>query len=82
MSSSTYFVQSCPTCGRRVQIRVEYLGRAVVCEHCHGRFDASDSSSIRIDPAEEGNVLLQRAEELLESVAGRKTPDPRTPNPR
>ncbi len=32
MSNPTYFVQECPTCGRRLQIRVEYLGKRVVCQ--------------------------------------------------
>jgi hypothetical protein len=30
MSSSTYFVQECPICGRQLQIRVEYLGKRVI----------------------------------------------------
>jgi hypothetical protein len=42
MSPSTYFVQECPTCGRRLHIRVEYLGRRVVCQHCHGALIAAD----------------------------------------
>ncbi|MDR1958663.1 MAG: hypothetical protein LBQ54_06425 [Planctomycetaceae bacterium] len=40
MSAVTYFIQSCPTCGRRLQIRVEYLGRDVSCYHCSARFPA------------------------------------------
>ena len=27
MPHSTYFVQGCPTCGRRLHVRVEYLGK-------------------------------------------------------
>lgn len=68
MSNSTYFVQECPTCGRRLQIRVEYLGKQVVCQHCQGRFVASDPSNSRIDDGDGGNALLRRADELLESV--------------
>lgn len=68
MSSSTYFVQECPTCGRRLQIRVEYLGKQVVCQHCQGRFVASDPSNVRVDDGQGGNALLRRADELLESV--------------
>ncbi len=68
MSNSTYFVQECPTCGRRLQIRVEYLGKQVVCQHCQGRFAASDPSNTRIDDGQGGNALLRRADELLESV--------------
>ena len=80
MSNSTYFVQECPTCGRRLQIRVEYLGKRVVCEHCQGKFMAIDATSIRCDFAQTGNSLLRRAEELLESVAD--LTEPPSSNPR
>ncbi len=68
MSNSTYFVQECPTCGRRLQIRVEYLGKQVVCQHCQGRFVASDPSNVRIDGPMGSNAILRRADELLASV--------------
>jgi hypothetical protein len=42
MPNVTYFVQDCPTCGRKLNVRVEYLGRKVVCQHCHGAFVAWD----------------------------------------
>jgi DNA-directed RNA polymerase subunit RPC12/RpoP len=64
MSTSTYFVQHCPTCGRGLQIRVEYLGRKVVCQHCGGRLVASDSKAA-VDLSESG-ILMRRADELLE----------------
>jgi hypothetical protein len=76
MSNPTYFVQGCPTCGRRLQIRVEHLGRRVVCRHCQGDLIAADPSSIRDDGTQAGDPLLRRAEELLESFAHRK-PQPR-----
>ena len=66
MSRSTYFVQECPTCGRSLQVRVEYLGRAVVCQHCHGRFEASDSA---VGLKGSSSDLMRRADELLESSA-------------
>ena len=81
MSNSTYFVQGCPTCGRRLQIRVEYLGKQVVCQHCQGQFVAADPSNAQCDCAERGNALLRRADELLESVAQRKA-HTRSPYPR
>ena len=74
MSNSTYFVQECPTCGRSLQIRVEYLGKRMTCQHCQGQFVAIDPVSIRYDSAEERNVLLRRADELLRSAAKRKVP--------
>jgi hypothetical protein len=69
MTNSTYFIQECPTCGRRLQIRVEYLGRKVACPHCHGQLVATDPASVRSDGAKFGNALLRRAEELLQTVA-------------
>ena len=69
MSSPTCFVQECPTCGRRLQIRVEYLGKRVVCEHCRGRFVASDPSGARGHEAQSAQSLLRRAEELLQTVS-------------
>ncbi len=68
MSSSVYFVQECPTCGRRLQIRVEHLGKQVVCQHCQGRFVALDHTSTRRDCAGRTDALLRRANELLESA--------------
>lgn len=81
MSTSTYFIRDCPTCGRRLQIRVEYLGKRVVCQHCQGAFEAFDPAGARCDCTENGNALLRRADELLESVARRKT-QLRSPYPR
>jgi DNA-directed RNA polymerase subunit RPC12/RpoP len=69
MSSATYFVQECPTCGRGLQIRVEYLGKRVVCPHCRGRLLALDPASHRypgVRPT--SDELLRRADELLRSV--------------
>ena len=39
MAKSTYFVQECPTCGRALHVRVEYIGRALVCQHCNAPVD-------------------------------------------
>jgi DNA-directed RNA polymerase subunit RPC12/RpoP len=72
MSNPIYFTQECPTCGRQLQIRVEYLGKTVQCQHCRGQLEANDSASARCDPPEEGNSLLRRADELLESGARRR----------
>lgn len=68
MPGGTYFVQECPTCGRSLQVRVEYLGKRVTCKHCSGKFEAIDPSTMKL-PAESGISLLDRADELLESVA-------------
>jgi hypothetical protein len=71
MPSATYFVQECPTCGRRLQIRVEYLGKRVACQHCQGTFVAAETN-LRGESADEGSALLRRANALLDSVAQRQ----------
>ena len=73
MSSRTCFVQECPTCGRRLQIRVEYLGKRVVCQHCRGCFVASDPSGARGHEALPAQSLLRRAEELLQTLSQRES---------
>lgn len=69
MPNPTYFVQECPTCGRRLQIRVEYLGKNVVCQHCRGRLTACDPASNRYPGLSEADTILRRAEQLLQSAA-------------
>jgi hypothetical protein len=66
VSESVYFVQECPTCGRSLRIRIGYLGKHVICQHCHGRFLACDPSSPQYPPVDSGIDLLRRADELLE----------------
>ncbi len=66
MSNPTYFVQGCPTCGRRLQVRVEYLGKAVVCQHCRGKFVARDASLADPAAAHSPDDLVRRANELLQ----------------
>lgn len=68
MSRSTYFVQECPTCGRSLHVRVEYLGRMVACQHCHARFEACDPASRAYRASDSGILLMRRAEELLEKA--------------
>jgi len=65
--NSTYFVQECPTCGRRLQIRVEYLGKSVVCQHCRGRLTACDPTTNRCGDLPD--ALLRRVEELIETAS-------------
>jgi hypothetical protein len=72
MPNATYFVQECPTCGRRLQIRVDYLGKKVACQHCQGTFLAAESSNLRGDAGNDSSALLRRANELLDSVAQRQ----------
>ena len=74
MSKSTYFVQECPTCGRSLQVRVEYLGRQVVCQHCHGRFEATDPTNSARPMSDSSSDLLRRADQLLESYSQKHRP--------
>ena len=39
-NSLVRFTRSCPTCGRRIQIRGSLLGRLVACQHCNAEFVA------------------------------------------
>jgi DNA-directed RNA polymerase subunit M/transcription elongation factor TFIIS len=62
--SATYFVQECPSCSRQLQVRLEYLGKSVVCQHCEREFEASPAAQ----QSDSGEFLLNRADELLASV--------------
>jgi hypothetical protein len=72
MPSSTFFIQECPTCGRSLQVRVRFLGKTVTCIHCRGEFEACDPTSAKYPPQLSGIRLLQRADELLDSVESRQ----------
>jgi hypothetical protein len=61
----TYFQRPCPTCGRRLLIRVEYLGQEVCCSHCRCALVARDVSQDPCHEAELGGSILRRAEQLL-----------------
>ena len=75
MSKPTYYFQECPTCGRTLQVRVAYLGKRVICQHCSATFEAYDPESVAYPPSDSGLALLNRANELLETVErGRLVP--------
>ena len=69
MSRSTYFVQECPTCGRNLQVRVQYLGKQVLCQHCGARFEAYDPGTASYPPPPSTISLLERAEQLLQTAS-------------
>lgn len=64
MRGATYFLRDCPTCGRKLQIRVEYLGKRVACRHCHAVFEAVDPL-LAPRKMSDSDILLERAEQLL-----------------
>ena len=40
--SKMYYLQPCPICGRRLQVRIEHIGRDVECVHCAAVLLAQD----------------------------------------
>lgn len=71
MPSSVFYVQPCPACGRSLQVRVDYLGKGITCQHCEATFVAQQQSRAP-RPSESGLALLDRADELLKAVERRK----------
>jgi hypothetical protein len=59
-----YFKQSCPVCGRRLQVHSRLLGQQIACQHCSAEFYA-DSGDVNSEESEFSDRLLARAEELL-----------------
>ena len=73
MGSSTYFFQECPTCGRSLEIRVEYLGKRLVCQHCRGELIASGPGDSALPANPSDSALLRRVDALLEEARQRKS---------
>lgn len=65
MSTGTYFIRSCPTCGRTLEVRVTLLGREVECVHCGANFLACEQPEH--DDARVEQVLA-RAQRYIESL--------------
>jgi DNA-directed RNA polymerase subunit RPC12/RpoP len=68
ISRKTYFHQECATCGRTLQVRVEYLGRQIACQHCGAQFEACDPASALYPSSKSAMAVLRRAEELLDAA--------------
>jgi hypothetical protein len=56
---------------------VEYLGRLLTCQHCGGRFTASDAANVG-KATEGGNPLMARADKLLAISTQRLSEDRET----
>ena len=78
MGNATFVLRECPVCGRRLQIRVEYLGSRISCVHCNGTFLVPMTSD-ELRPYTSANgtpSLMERAEYLLqEDPISAYTPD-------
>ncbi|TWT67434.1 response regulator [Allorhodopirellula solitaria] len=61
---SIKFTQSCPTCGRRIDVRASLLGCTVACQHCGAEFiaQAGGGSPVGRDQQDE---LFARVEQAL-----------------
>jgi hypothetical protein len=64
MSLTTFF-QPCPTCGRGLLIPIQCLGADVACSHCHGHFQARDTSCESYPRETQEPTLMDRADTLL-----------------
>ena len=67
MAAGTFFVRSCPTCGRALEVRVELLGREVECVHCGAEFLASEESHHASDDLRIERVLA-KAQQYIDSI--------------
>ncbi|QDV74598.1 hypothetical protein [Botrimarina mediterranea] len=71
MPGSVFYVQPCPACGRNLQVRVDYLGKGIACQHCNASFVAQQATRAP-RASESGLALLDRADELLRAVERRR----------
>jgi hypothetical protein len=58
-----------------LQVRVEYLGKQVVCQHCGARFEACEPGSAAYPPPSSSLSLLKRAEHLLQTTGASESSD-------
>lgn len=82
MSKRVFFIRECPTCGRRLLILVEYLGKRIVCPHCGGRVDAVELTPGESPVNDSSRLFMQRVDELLETPAEAQVSSARLPHPR
>ena len=66
-SSSIRFSRSCPTCGRRVEIRAVLLGHTVACQHCSAHFVATASNDYDLATINQESQLMARVQRALDS---------------
>jgi hypothetical protein len=64
MRNATYFARECPTCGRSLQVKIQFMGKRVTCPHCSAAFLATDRPCAA-NPRNEVSSTLDRVESLL-----------------
>jgi len=69
MEHAVCYHQNCPVCGRNLRIPVTLLGRRVYCQHCGGRFIATDAATGAGGPPETVRPQLAVVDELIERAA-------------
>ena len=67
MSWSTFFVQSCTTCGRKLQVQVVDLGKELVCQHCGGVFLAAEREKLASNNQDPANRWIELADQFLDA---------------
>ena len=60
------FTQSCPTCGRRIQVQASLMGHSVACPHCHAEFSVADQ-----DSEDRTGIQQQAAEPIQDPLMAR-----------
>ena len=68
---SVRFTQSCPTCGRRIQVRASLIGSTIACQHCKAEFVAQNGSTREAGSSDNStplsvDPLMARVEQALE----------------
>lgn len=59
-----HFTQSCPTCGRRIEVRASLLGRTVGCRHCKAEFLAAPDTDTYPESAQ-SQLLMSRVDAAI-----------------
>jgi len=68
MAGATFYVQTCPVCGRHLEVRIQYLGKQVSCVHCGGGFVASHPRQNGAQARKVESDLMGRADRLLDQA--------------
>jgi len=63
---ATYYIQICSTCGRRLEVKIEYIGLEVSCYHCRARFVAENMRTLPLSGLHgSGTMVLPKNEGVM-----------------